>query len=155
MSSPTLTSPTKNLATAIRGVWWLLSREDWTNDNIKKIDPTLGAEPIGILTYALTHFAAQFMKRDRSDDVAPQVYHSGKNNTSATAGYDAYFGTYEVNEQTGQVAHVLIGSITPSNIGMTVLRNLRIKKNKLIIQLETTSTEGEPIIRTLVWKRIS
>jgi len=155
MSIQILSTPSGNLATAMRGVWWLLSREDWTKDGQQRIDPTLGADPIGILSYAGTHFAAQFMKRNRSDNPANQIFYSGQNNTSAVGGYDAYFGTYEVNEQTGKVAHTLIGSLTPSNIGITVLRDLRVNDDNLMIQLETTTPDGEPITRTLVWKRIN
>ena len=155
MSAQILSTPSENLATIMQGVWWLLSREDWTKEGQQRIDPTLGANPIGILTYAKTHFAAQFMKRTRSIDSADQTFYSGQNNTSAVGGYDAYFGTYEVNEQTGKVAHTLIGSLTPSNIGMTVHRDLRVNGDTLMIQLETTTPGGETVIRTLVWKRIS
>lgn len=155
MSAQILSAPSGSLATAIRGVWWLLTREDWTKDGQQRIDPALGADPIGILSYAGTHFAAQFMKRNRSDNPADQIFYSGKNNTSAVGGYDAYFGTYEVNEQKGKVAHTLIGSITPSNIGITVWRDLRVNDDQLMIQLETTTPEGESITRTLIWKRLS
>jgi len=155
MGTAILPAPTGNLAASIQGVWWLLSREDWTKDNERRIDPILGMKPVGILTYAKTHFAAQFMKKNRTGNEQMQHTHTGHNNTQATDGYDAYFGTYQVNEETGKVAHTLIGSITPSNIGMTVYRDLRANENELIIQLETTTTEDEPITRTLTWKRIS
>jgi hypothetical protein len=155
MSAPVLSAPSGNLFSVMKGIWWLVSREDYTKDGQKRIDPTLGADPIGILCYAETDFAAQFMKRNRSDDPVNEISYSGKNNTSAVGGYDAYFGTYEVNEETGKVAHTLTGSITPANIGMTVLRDLRVHENKLMIQLETTTPGGEIIIRTLTWKRVS
>jgi len=155
MSTQVLPLPSENLTTKMQGVWWLMSREDWTKDGQQRIDPTLGADPVGILTYAKTHFAAQFMKRSRSNSPAARTFTSGQNNTSAVGGYDAYFGSYEANEQTGKVAHKLIGSLTPSNIGMTVYRDLRVDGDTLIIQLETTTPEGEPVTRTLVWKRIS
>ena len=154
MNAPTLSIPSDDLATAIQGVWWLQSREDWTKDGQRRIDPTLGKDPIGILSYAKNHFAAQFMKRSRTES-SDQIIYSGQNNTSAVGGYDAYFGTYEVDEKTGKVTHILIGSITPSNIGMTVSRNLRVHENNLTIHLETTTPEGDAIIRTLIWKRIN
>ena len=78
-----------------------------------------------------------------------------KFSTSFMSGYDAYFGSYAVDEETGQVSHTILGSAIPANVGMTVLRNLRADENKLTIQLETTTTQGEPITRTLTWKRIS
>jgi len=155
MSAEILPTPSEDLAAIMQGVWWLLSREDWTHDGQQRIDPILGADPIGILSYAKNHFTAQFMKRNRTDDSPNQILQSGQNNTVAVGGYDAYFGTYEVNEQTGKVAHTLIGSISPANIGITVSRDLRANGDKLIIQLETTTTGGEPVTRTLVWKRIS
>ena len=155
MSAPVLPAPSGNLATTIQGVWWLQSREDWTRKGERKIDPILGPDPIAIVSYAKDHFAAQFMKRDRTENPGSQAVFSGRNNTSAVGGYDAYFGTFEVNEKTGKVSHTLIGSITHSNIGMTVSRDLRVIGNTLMIQLETTTPEGEAIIRTLIWKRIS
>lgn len=155
MSSPILTSPSGTLAAHIKGIWWLLTREDWNKQGEKRIDPTLGADPVAIVSYSGTHFAAQFMKRERTESAAGQVSYSGQNNTVAVDGYDAYFGTYEVDEETGKVAHTLIGSITPANIGITVSRDMRVDNDKLIIQLETTRSDGEAITRTLTWKRLS
>ena len=178
MSSPVLPPPSQNLPIDILGVWWLLTREDWTSDGQKKIDPTLGSDPIGILTYAPGHFAAQFTKRDRSGSPVPALStasptpdpapasittptsaasHSSipLNNSSAIGGYDAYFGTYAIDLSTGKVGHTLIGSLSPANIGITVSRDLRVNNDRLMIQLETTTTMGELITRTLTFKRIS
>jgi hypothetical protein len=60
-----------------------------------------------------------------------------------------------VNEGTDLVAHTLVGSINPANIGMTVYRDLKVADDKLIIQLDTTTQEAEPVTRTLTWKRIN
>jgi hypothetical protein len=155
MSAPILSSPSSNLLQNIQGVWWLLSRIDWTKDGQRRIDPILGESPIAILAYAKNHFSAQFMKQDRTESITSQATFKGQNNTQAFEGYDAYFGTYEVNEESGKVSHTLIGSIMPSNVGVTVSRDLRVNCDELIIQLETTSQEGDVIIRTLTWKRIN
>ena len=89
---------TNNLSTGILGVWWLLSREDWTKDGQQRIDPILGSDPIAILAYGKDHFSTQFMKRNRTDsDIQPNQ--PGKNNTSAIGGYDDYFRTYRINEK--------------------------------------------------------
>ena len=150
-----MTTSSDKLVNKIQGTWWLLSREDHTKDGQTRIDPILGSDPIAILVYANNYFAAQFMKRERSADSVSQPTAAGQNNTSAIGGYDAYFGTYEVNEETNQVAHTLVGSINPGNIGMTVYRNLLVEGDKLTITLETTTPEGEPVIRTLIWKKIA
>ena len=144
----------QSLASEMRGIWWLLSREDWTEDGERRIDPMLGAEPLGILCYAKEYFSAQFMKRNRTGDMDTHLSHAIKNNTAAIAGYDAYFGTYEVNEQTGEVKHTLLGSVNPSNIGMSVNRNLSVGTDRLVIRLQTNTADGEAINRTLTWKRI-
>jgi hypothetical protein len=154
MSSPALPNSSGKLALDIQGVWWLVSREDWTASGERRIDPVLGPDPMGILAYAKNKFTAQFMKRDRTIDTN-ETFTTGQNNTAAMSGYDAYFGSYAVDENTGQVSHTIIGSIIPENVGMTVSRNLRVDETKLTIQLETTTTQGEPITRTLTWKRIS
>ena len=154
MNPVSIPNPSGNLITEIIGLWLLESREDRTFEGQNRIDPTLGADPIGILAYANRHFTAQFMKRDRSER-AELVSYSGANNTIALGGYDAYFGTYEVDEQNGKVKHTLIGSVNEKNIGISVWRDLRVIDDKLIIQLETTTVVGEPIVRTLTWKRDS
>ncbi|MES1215596.1 MAG: lipocalin-like domain-containing protein [Bacteroidota bacterium] len=155
MSTLPLSKPSETLCADLQGVWWLQTREDRTKDGQRRIDPILGSDPIGILSYAKNHFSAQFMKRNRLANDGDTIIRSGQNNTIAVGGYDAYFGTYEVDEKTGKVLHTLIGSITPANVGMTVSRDLRVSGDQLTIQLETTTTEGEPVIRTLTWKRIS
>src|SRR4249919_2320104 len=82
----------KPSALDIQGAWWLLSREDYNKDGVRKIDPILGSDPIAILTYTKDHFAAQFMKRDRTSSIPTQTSNTGANNTNAVGGYDAYFG---------------------------------------------------------------
>ncbi len=154
MESKEISNPISNLTEDIVGVWWLLSRDDFAADGTRRIDPALGADPLGILTYAPGRFAAQFMKRDRSNDSDTLGYVAGQNNTGAIGGYDAYFGTYEVNQTSGDVVHRLEGALTVDNVGMEVSRSLKVSGNRLEIQLDTTTVEGEPITRTLIWQRI-
>lgn len=137
------------------GVWWLLSREDKAMDGSPRVDPTLGPDALGILTYANGRFAAQFMKRDRKNVVNINNELGGLNNTGAVDGYDAYFGTYSVDEVTGNVAHRLDGALTADNVGMEVSRQLTVNGNTLVIHVETTTMEGEPVIRTLTWERVT
>lgn len=137
----------------IVGVWWLRSRTDVGADGALVIDPTLGTDPLGILTYATERFAAQFMKRDRSGDADAADNVAGENNTGAIGGYDAYFGTYEV-KASGDVIHRLEGALSVENVGLEVSRNLTVDGDQLKIQLDTTSVEGEPVTRTLTWQRI-
>src|SRR3954469_18485709 len=55
------------LSVALPGTWELLSRRDVTDGGEPRTDPSLGADPVALLIYdGSGHFAAQFMKRDRS-----------------------------------------------------------------------------------------
>jgi hypothetical protein len=145
---------TANLASEILGIWTLKSREDVDAEGQILTDPFLGRDPIGILCFGPSHFAAQFMKRDRSDEENVPQRVQAKNNTAAVNGYDAYFGTYSVDEAAGTLATHLEGSISPVNIGKTYVREVRVVNNELIIQLKTTAVDGPAITRTNTFSRI-
>jgi hypothetical protein len=135
------------------GTWQLLSRVDHAADGTRRIDPALGPDPLGMLTYTADRFAAQFMKRDRGSESTGSSAGSGENNTSAVGGYDAYFGTYHIGEN-GVVLHRLEAALTNGNVGMEVARTLAVDGDTLVITLNTATPDKEPITRTLTWKRI-
>jgi len=145
---------TANLTAEIRGVWKLKSREDVDDTGQIQIDPFLGRDPLGILCFGPSHFAAQFMKRDRSGEENEPQRLQAKNNTVGVNGYDAYFGTYSIDEVAGTLTTHLEGSISPANIGSTYVRDVRVVDNELIIQLHTTAVDGTAITRTNTFSRI-
>jgi Lipocalin-like domain len=154
MEKVSLPPLTDNLASKIIGIWTLKSREDVDAEGKILIDPFLGRDPIGILCFGPSHFSAQFMKRDRSEEENLSERVQAKNNTAALNGYDAYFGTYRVDEIAGAIATHLEGSISRINIGKTFIRVARVVSNELIIQLKTTSVEGRAITRTNTFSRV-
>ncbi len=155
MSTTALPAPTKDLAKSILGIWKLRSRVDTDAGGQRRIDPILGADPLGILSIAPGYFAAQFMKRDRSTATsAPQQPFQGQNNSVAVDGYDAYFGTYELDPAAGTFTTTLEGSVAPANIGKTFVRDIRAQGDELIIQLSTTATDGTPVTRRLTFGRV-
>lgn len=148
-------SAPRPLSQTLIGTWELVSREDHTPAGERRTDPLLGADPVALLVYDRTgHFAAQFMKRDRGQQPTPEVRVAALNNTAAQAGYDAYFGTYVVDDATGQVTQRLLGSLSPANVGLVLTRGMTVSGDTLTIRLDTTTTAGEPITRTLRWKRV-
>jgi len=87
-----------NLSESLPGSWLLQSRIDTTASGEPHPDPLLGQDPIALLVYDRSgHFSAQFMKRDRLVPVLT-VSAPSANNTQAQLGYDAYFGTYGVDD---------------------------------------------------------
>jgi hypothetical protein len=144
------------LASQLVGTWRLVSREDRTAAGERRIDQGLGADPLALLVYdADGNFTAQFMKRDRSNDVIAATAAAGMNNSAAVNGYDAYFGTYKVDEASGSVTQLLQGALSPGDVGKIVTREMRVEEGRLIIELATTSGDGEPVTRTLIWLRSS
>jgi hypothetical protein len=116
-------------------------------------EPSLGSDPLAILFFDATgNFAAQFMRRDRSVTVAAPGF-TGQNNTTAIGGYDAYFGKYEVDETSGDVQTHLVAALSPSHVGATLTRTMRLEDGKLIIRLTTTTADDMRVNRTLTWDR--
>ena len=154
MKKGSLPPLTANLAAAILGIWKLKSREDVDATGQTHVDPFLGRDPMGILCFGPSHFAAQFMKRDRSrEENVPQPVQV-KNNTVAVNGYQAYFGTYGIDEIAGTLTTHLEGSIFPADVDSTFVRDVRVVDNELIIQLETIAIDGTAITRTNTFSRI-
>lgn len=149
------------LSNQLIGTWLLRSRIDRTHDGQRHPEPTLGDDPIALLHYDATgHFAAQFMKRDRTATPLAATHTTtsmtptpSKNNTQAHGGYDAYFGTYAVDDAQGLVTQTLLGSLAPANVGMVLTRAMRVERDTLTIQLETHAADGTPLTRTLTWER--
>jgi Lipocalin-like domain len=138
------------------GTWELLSREDVTSDGRRRIDAILGSNPVAYLMYdAAGHFAVQFMKWDRGsaeDAIERQVAGTTKN-SGPIHGYDAYFGRYMVSRE-GTVTQELVGALSPGDVGNMVTRRFQIDGAELVIELETTASDGDPVTRTLRWQRV-
>jgi hypothetical protein len=142
------------LSSQLPGTWELESRVDMTGSGERRPEPSLGEDPIALLIYDRSgHFAAQFMKRDRSISV-PDGPAAGQNNSRAQGGYDAYFGTYTVDDEQGTVTQRLLGALSKENVGAVLTRGMRVVGDKLVIRLQTTSVDGVSVTRTLTWRRV-
>ena len=149
------------LAQNLIGTWQLISRIDRTSTGERRLEPLLGDEPIALLYYDRSgHFAAQFMKRDRTAEAAgdagsADTVTAGPNNSRARGGYDAYFGTYTVDNARGPVTQRLLGALSPENVGQVLTRAMIVEGSALTITLETATASGEPVTRTLTWQRLA
>lgn len=98
-----MNEPPATLSSSLPGTWLLESRIDVTATRARQVEPSLGDDPIALLFYDRSgHFGAQFMKRDRSL-AAPDGPSGAVNNSRAQSGYDAYFGTYTIDDAHGTV----------------------------------------------------
>ena len=142
------------LSDTLPGTWQLLSRIDLTASGERRPEPSLGEDPVALLIYDRTgHFAAQFMRRDRSVEV-PDGPSGGRNNSRAQGGYDAYFGTYRVDDGTRTVTQTLTGALSREHVGAVLTRAMDVVGDTLVITLETGAADGTLVTRTLTWRRV-
>ena len=159
MSAPA-TPSTPRLSETLIGTWRLTSRIDRTATGETRPEPNLGSNPVALLCYDRSgYFAAQFMKRDRNRPASPDrltgeaTAAPALNNSRAQGGYDAYFGTYTVDDATGMVTQRLLGALSAENVGQVLTRGMTVTGDTLTIALETTAPDGTPVTRTLTWER--
>jgi len=143
------------------GSWRLVSRETHKSNGELLADPNLAAAPAGFLVYdASGHVAVQLSRKARTvemlgDDCKIAAATKSTPNTAQTIlGYDAYFGTVTVHEQEGYVTHHLESALFPGDIGHDINRNFKLSGNRLTLSFDTTTQDGAPITRALVWERL-
>lgn len=142
------------LSIALPGTWRLLSRVDRTSAGSVVEDPALGSDPVALLIYDRAgNFSAQFMKRDRNAFSTAGAAEA-RNNTQVQGGYDAYFGTYTIDDSSGVVTQKLLGCLSQGGVGLVLSRAMSVVGNRLVIALETNGVDGTPVTRTLTWERI-
>jgi len=143
------------LSACLVGTWKLRSRIDVTAAGERCPEPTLGEDPVALVYFDRGgNFAAQFMKRNRTA-VLPEAAAVCNNNTRAVDGYDAYFGTYAIDETLGDVTTTLTGALAREHVGAVMTRAMRVDGDTLTITLDTTSIDGRPVTRTLTWTRVA
>ena len=149
-----MTSKQVPLSAALPGTWQLFSRIDVTAAGERRPEPSLGEDPVALLIYDRSgNFAAQFMRRDQSVDV-PDGPSGAKNNSRAQGGYDAYFGSYTIDDEKGTVTQRLTGALSRENVGLVLTRAMQVEGDTLTIKLDTNAADGTPVTRTLTWRRV-
>ena len=142
------------------GTWKLASRVSRAADGKVLTDPALGATPSGVLIYdASGHMAAQLSRQGRTMDIFKDecaeisALKTSPNTANTVFGYDAYFGTYTVHEKEGFVTHHVESALWPGNQGKDINRSFKLEGDTLTITFTTTTQDGQPVTRTLVWHR--
>ena len=152
MESPYLASELA-LSATLPGTWRLQSRIDVTASGVRLPEALLGDDPLALLIYDRSgHFADQFMRRDRSVDVADEPS-GAKNNGRTWGGYDAYFGMYTIGDKMGTVTQRLLSALSRENVGTVLTRAMEVQGDTLAIRLETSAIDGIPVVRTVTWHR--
>ena len=136
------------------GTWKLISGEFRSSNG--KISYPWGEELEGQLIYTADgNMAAQIMDPDRPD-FAAKDHMNGTDEEIRTAfeGYQAYYGTYTLNEKERTITHYVKGSIFPNLIGHKLKRFYKFSDNRLTLSTPSMRMGGETVTGILIWKRM-
>jgi hypothetical protein len=152
---------TSSVSAQLIGSWRLVSRQSTRANGEVEPDRGLSETPLGILIYDQSgHVAAQLSRRDRTLAMLPEeckaaIATKGTPDTAQTIlGYDAYFGTYRIDERAGTVTHHLEAALFPGDVGKDIQRRFTISGDQLTIKIDTTTRDGVKVTRTLIWERM-
>jgi hypothetical protein len=142
------------------GTWKLTSRVSNLDNGQVVVDPGLGVKPSGVLIYdAHGNMAAQLSRQGRTVEMLQQecrgmaAEKTSPNTANTILGYDAYFGTYTLNEKDSVVTHHLESALWPGSQGKDINRSFKLNGDELTITFKTTTQDGQNVTRTLIWER--
>jgi hypothetical protein len=138
----------------IAGAWQLESRTVKQGNGAAVLDPVLGQQPIGRLFYdASGHMMLQMMRQARAQAISVPANPPEANNPRIVLGYDAYFGTFTVNEAEGTITHHVEGSLFPEDLGKDFRRLYTLEGDTFTLSFTSKSPDGPELTRTLRFRR--
>ena len=141
------------VAQRLVGAWRLESRTVRRSDGTVLADPVLGDKPLGRLFYdASGVMTLQMMRPGRSAAISTPANTRDAKNQRVVLGYDAYFGTYTVDERAGTITHRVEGSLFPEDLGKDFVRPFTLEGDTLTLRF-TSTADGSDITRTLVFRK--
>jgi Lipocalin-like domain len=154
LSGCTSSQGTRGVRERIVGAWQLESRTVRSAGG-ELLDPVLGRQPTGRLFYdASGNMTLQMMRQERAQAISRPANPTDANNPRIVLGYDAYFGTYAVNEAAGTITHHVQGSLFPEDLGKDFLRAFTIDGDLFTLSFTSKSPEGLEVTRTLRFRRL-
>jgi hypothetical protein len=138
------------------GAWRLLSAEFRSSD--AKIAYPWGKNATGLLIYnASGYVSAQIMNPDRPKFASRDNLKGTPEETKlAFDGYQAYYGTFEIDEKEKMVIHHITGNLFPNAIGVAFKRYYEFSSNdRLTLSTPPMTMSGERIAGLLIWERIN
>ncbi len=137
------------------GTWRLVSFESTGDDGITQYP--YGRDAAGLIMYdARGNMSVQLANMHRPS-FASSDQHRGtpEEIKAAFEGYNAYFGTYDVDEKKEIVTHHVKSSLFPNWSGGDNVRYYRFDANRLILSTPPIRFGGKSIVGRLIWERIS
>ncbi len=138
----------------IAGAWRLESRTVTQANGATLLDPVLGQQPVGRLFYdASGHMMLQMMRQGRAQAISVPANPLEAKNPRIVLGYDAYFGTFTVNEAEGTITHRVEGSLFPEDLGKDFRRFYTLDGDTFTLSFTSQSPDGPALTRTLRFRR--
>jgi hypothetical protein len=127
------------------GLWQLVSL-DAIRPNGEVITGWLGTKPTGFIAYDRSgSMAVQMMSGPRASDQEQEK--------PASFEYYAYFGTFEIAEDTQTIVHRVQGSMRADEVGISYKQNLTLSADRLILLTARHLVQGEERRNRIVWRR--
>ena len=132
------------------GTWKLVSSEYRFADGER-----LKLYDTGILMYdaqgnmsvqLMQHNRPAFAKSDRLSGTLEEI-------KTAFQGYQAYYGTYTIDEKQRTVTHHLQGSLLPNWVGVDQVRYFDLEGDRLTLRTPTLPLRDRDAVGYLVWQR--
>ncbi|MCL4531449.1 MAG: lipocalin-like domain-containing protein [Chloroflexi bacterium] len=138
------------------GVWKLISCDAIRRNG--SVLPIYGKNPVGRLYYdAAGNMSVHIMKAGRPNFADETKFRAAPSEMRAAyESYEAYFSTYEIDNERRIVIHHVIGGLFPNWTGSVQPRYYKFEGNRLILSTNPIGCASkEKTVVTLVWERIS
>ncbi|MHA1535705.1 MAG: lipocalin-like domain-containing protein [Promethearchaeota archaeon] len=130
------------------GIWKLISMESQTVDGevLEKFNW------IGRLRYDdKGYMSVQLMDSNRQP---LEDWESSEELKKAFEGYNAYYGTYDVDHEEGSVTHHLEGSLFPNWTNIDLKRLFKLFDNRLELITTPRQENDTEVVWRLIWERV-
>lgn len=137
------------------GSWRLVSTEFRGEDGSETASPYT-TDSAGLLMYdALGNMSAQLARANRQPfPVNDRKGGSYEETKSAFETYQAYYGSYKVDESEGTITHTVTQALLPNWVGSNQVRYYSFEGGRLILRTPPMKIGGKLATGTLVWERM-
>jgi Lipocalin-like domain len=140
---------------AFVGIWHLVAANFFTADGTLR--RLYGDDPLGFIEYdAHGRMSVQIMVRRRP--ARPQASDAEialADYQAILRGYIAYFGTYDVDENSHTITHHIQGSLVPEWVDTDLKREYEFNANRLTLRFAPTRLRGEMLRGELIWEKVN
>lgn len=136
------------------GAWMLESYAEYPIDESAPFHP-LGEDAKGIILYSPDgYMSAQVMRVGRPQFASGDWLRGTPDEYREAAGYIAYAGRFQVDEEKRTLTHNMFVSFYPNWLGQTQLRTVELDDDLLILRPEKPiASAGKLVIPRIQWRR--